>query len=88
MDNTTSAKKVWTTEEIKVKCPNYKGPVEKFNPNFKRKGPKPQNQQSINVPTSSTIPPPTRDTSKMKPTPQKNTPILKDSIYGEDVVQE
>ena len=79
--------KLMTKEEIHAVCPNYKGAPEKFDPNFKtKKGKKPKQQQSQHGPTTSEIPPPTRDISKMKPTPQRNVPILRDSIYGEEEI--
>lgn len=70
-------------EEIRKIAPGYRGKPEKFDPAKVGKGsapPKPKTE-----PASAAVPSPSALDKAKTPTPQKNTPLWADSIFGIDV---
>lgn len=81
-ENPTEIK--YTKEDIQRLAPNYRGKPENFNPDPKaRKPTKPPPKR--NGPKSSELPPPTHLDANKNPTPQRNDPIISESIFGVDV---
>ncbi|KAJ8728515.1 hypothetical protein PYW07_006211 [Mythimna separata] len=81
-----TAKCVFTDEleEIKKIAPGYRGKPEKFDPSKVGKKSTPQQQQRRG-PASPAVTPPTALDKAAKPTPQKNSPLWAESIFGVDV---
>lgn len=81
------SKKTYTLEEIKKLAPGYKGKAENFDPSKvgkKRGAPKPKaSKQQRPGPSSGEVPPPTNP--QKEATPQRNEPIISESIFGIDV---
>ncbi|KAL4710113.1 hypothetical protein ACJJTC_016515 [Scirpophaga incertulas] len=76
-------KKIYTKEEIKKIAPGYRGKPEKFDPN--KKGKRQAPKQQVRGPATKEVTPPTALDKAANPTPQKNTPLWADSIFGIDV---
>lgn len=78
-------KKIYDANEIKKIAPGYRGKPENFDPSKIGKKPasKPTVEKSRNQ--SRKLPEPTQLEEAKKQTPQKNTPMWADSVFGIDV---
>lgn len=68
--------------------PNYRGKRENFNPNFKHPNAKSQPKQNPKKPaqpTSKTLPGPSNSAGMKNPTPTRDEPIWKESVFGPEI---
>lgn len=68
--------------------PNYRGKAENFDPNFKRGDKKPAPKQQPKkpaAPTASKLPGPSNTAGMKNPTPTRDEPIWKDSVFGPEI---
>lgn len=74
--------KRYTAEEIKKIAPGYRGKPENFNPDKAGKGRAPAQKQKRSI--AAKLPAPTQTEATERPTPQKNTPLWEDAVFGID----